>query len=88
MVMLWNIDQRNYQNFFYYMGMIRLQKTSTPKTFAGNILVRIFFGWDKSCQSCDLKKMIFKIIILLVCGFVACSQDLIFTVIGQTKIIP
>ena len=56
MVMLWNIVQRNYQNFFYYMGMIRLQKTSTPKTFAGNILVRIFFGWDKSCQSCELKK--------------------------------
>lgn len=70
------------------MGMIKLQKTSTPKTFAENILVRIFFGWDKSCQSCNYKKMIFKIIISLVCGFVACSQVLIFAVIGETKIIP
>ena len=74
--------------FLLLHGHDKAAKKSTPKTFAGNILVRIFFGWDKSCQSCDLKKMIFKIIILLVCGFVACSQVLIFTVIGQTKIIP
>lgn len=31
--------------------------------------------------------MIFKVIILLVCGFVVYSQVLIFAVIGQSKII-
>lgn len=42
--------------FLLLHGHDKAAKKSTPKTFAGNILVRIFFGWDKSCQSCDLKK--------------------------------
>ena len=39
MVMLWNIVHRNYQNFFYYMGTIRLQKNPHQKHLQGTYLL-------------------------------------------------
>ena len=39
MVMLWIIVHRNYQNCFYYMGMIRLQKNPHQKHLQGTYLL-------------------------------------------------